>query len=126
MDQTLYLIRHGETEWNRAKRVFDSCRVDDDATCAIIKEVYEEYGYLLDPHSATGVKAARECCAGSKNPVICLATAHPAKFAEAIERAGLETPALPEHLGDLLEREERFTVLPAELDAVTELISKTL
>jgi len=115
-----------ETEWNRAKRVFDSCRVDDDATCAIIKEVYEEYGYMLDPHSATGVKAARECCAGSKNPVICLATAHPAKFAEAIERAGLETPALPEHFEDLLEREERLTVLPAELDAVTALISETL
>ena len=115
-----------ETEWNRAKRVFDSCRVDDDATCAIIKEVYEEYGYVLDPHSATGVMAARECCAGSANPVICLATAHPAKFAEAIERAGLETPALPEHLKDLLEREERFKVLPAELDAVKALINESL
>lgn len=115
-----------ETEWNRAKRVFDSCRVDDDATCAIIKEVFEEYGYVLDPHSATGVMAARECCAGSANPVICLATAHPAKFSEAIERAGLETPALPEHLKDLLEREERFKVLHAELGAVKALINDSL
>ena len=115
-----------ETEWNRAKRVFDSCRVDDETTCDTISDVYAEFNYLLDPHSATGVKAARECREENANPVVCLATAHPAKFAEAIERAGLDTPALPDHLADLLERDERITVLKPSLDAVTDYISKTL
>ena len=115
-----------ETEWNRARRVFDSCRVDDEATCATIKDVFEEFGYVLDPHSATGIRAGRECRGESSSPMICLATAHPAKFSEAIERAGLETPPLPEHMADLMSREERMTILPASLDAITGFIQKTL
>jgi threonine synthase len=115
-----------DEEWEFAKAIFDSCRVDDDSTCATISDVYATSNYLLDPHSATGVKAARVCCVGNPNPVVCLATAHPAKFADAITRAGLATPALPAHLADLMEREERFTVLPAELEAVTGFIQKTL
>jgi len=58
--------------------------------------------------------------------VVCLATAHPAKFADAIEKAGLKTPVLPDHLSDLMKREERITILPASLEAVTNYISKTL
>ena len=83
---------------------------------------------MLDPHTATGVKAGRECRRniGNDNPMICLATAHPAKFSEAIERAGLETPALPSHMADLTTREERLTVLPPSLEAVTDFIRDTL
>ena len=124
LDQNVQQV--SEQEWQFAKSIFDSCRVDDDTTCATIRDVFEQYNYLLDPHTATGVKAARVCDSGSGNPVICLATAHPAKFGEAIERAGLETPALPEHLSDLLEREERFTVLDARLDAVTDFVKGSL
>ncbi len=124
LDQNVQQV--SEQEWQFAKSIFDSCRVDDDTTCATIRDVFEQYNYLLDPHTATGVKAARVCDSGSGNPVICLATAHPAKFGEAIERAGLETPALPEHLSDLLEREERFTVLDARLDAVTDFVKGAL
>jgi len=124
LDQNVQQV--SEQEWQFAKSIFDSCRVDDDTTCATIREVYEKYNYLLDPHTATGVKAARVCDPGSGNPVICLATAHPAKFGEAIAQAGLETPALPEHLSDLLEREERFTVLEASLGAVTDFVKKSL
>jgi len=72
------------------------------------------------------VKAARECRGGSNNPIICLATAHPAKFSEAIEKAGLATPALPDHLADLMQREEHFTVLPSSLDAVKSFIQDSL
>jgi threonine synthase len=115
-----------DAQWQFAKDIFDSCRVDDDTTCNTISEVFAANGYLLDPHTATGVKAARVCCADNPNPVVCLATAHPAKFADAITRAGLKTPALPPHLADLMEREERMTVLPAELSAVTGYIKKTL
>jgi len=113
-------------EWARAREVFDSYRVDDDTTCATIREVYEESDFLLDPHTATGVRAARECRGASDNPMICLATAHPAKFAAAIERAGLKTPALPAHLADLLQREERYTVMPDSLEQVKAFISGAL
>jgi len=120
-------VQHvSDQEWESARAVFDSCRVDDETTCATIREVHDNYSYLLDPHTATGVKAARVCCADNPNPVVCLATAHPAKFADAIEKAGLKTPVLPDHLSDLMKREERITILPASLEAVTNYISKTL
>jgi len=56
--------------------------------------------------------------------MVTLATAHPAKFDEAILKSGLNTPALPEHLNDLFEREEKYSVVANELEAVTEFISK--
>ncbi len=108
-----------DEQWQRVKDEFDSASVDDETTCQVIAEVYAASGHLLDPHTAVGVKAARDCLAGSDSPKVVLATAHPAKFGAAITAAGLQSPALPAHLSDLLEREERVTVLPDDLAAVT-------
>ena len=113
-------------EWEFAKAIFDSASVDDETTCAVIKEVFDRQGYLLDPHSAIGVKAAQLCKNDSVTPMISLATAHPVKFSEAIERAGIETPALPEHLSDLLEREETYAVMPNKLEEVEDYIRQSL
>jgi threonine synthase len=55
--------------------------------------------------------------------MITLATAHPAKFAEAITKAGMRTPTLPPHLHDLFEREESYTVVKNSLSAVTDFVS---
>jgi threonine synthase len=107
-----------DAEWQRAREHFDSYSVDDDATCATIRDVSDKTGFLLDPHTATGVKAAEVCDRDASIPMITLATAHPAKFAAAIERAGLPTPGLPAHMADLFQREERCTVVPNSLDAV--------
>ena len=75
--------------------------------------------YLLDPHSAIGVRAARGADVDPALPVITMATAHPAKFPAAIERAGIGVePHLPLHLADLFEREERFEVIDNDLAAV--------
>ena len=115
-----------DEEWQKARAYFDSFSASDELTCETIRQVHEESGFLLDPHTATGVKAARECNRHPELPMITLATAHPVKFAEAIEKSGLQTPALPGHLADLYEREERYTVLPSSLDAVKEFIRKTL
>ncbi|HAC87455.1 MAG TPA: threonine synthase [Gammaproteobacteria bacterium] len=109
-------------QWQRVKNCFDSASVDDDTTCAVIAEVFKESGKLLDPHTAVGVKAGRICSHDKKVPVITLATAHPAKFSEAIAAAGLAVPKLPEHLSDLFEREERYTVVPNEIIEVTNFI----
>ncbi len=105
--------------WQDARQVFASASVSDEVTCTVIRQVFEDTGFLIDPHTAVGVKAARECNADRSIPMITLATAHPVKFADAVARAGLDTPALPEHMRDLFEREERYTVLDNALSAVT-------
>ena len=68
-------------------------------------------GFLVDPHTAIGVGVAEHCCVGrsaSPSPMVCLATAHPAKFPDAVEAAIGVRPALPDHLADLFDRPERI------------------
>ena len=111
--------------WKHARQLFDSEAVDDDATCAMIREIYQQNEYLLDPHTAIGVRAARDCRRDPQVPMVTLGTAHPAKFPDAIERAGLAVrPELPRHMADLFEREERFTVLDDDMTAVQSFIAE--
>jgi len=107
-------------QWRAMRGIFDSASVDDAATRATIAKVWRDHGVLLDPHTAVGVRAAREVRAGQENPcqtpMVCLATAHPAKFAEAITAAGLPAPALPARMRRQFERPERFRVIDRDLD----------
>ena len=112
--------------WRRALQAFDAERVDDEQTKATIRAVYEETGNLLDPHSAIGVAAARTCQREEGVPLISVATAHPAKFPDAVEAATGVRPKLPAHLADLFEREERCEVLPADPGIVKEVIATML
>ncbi|MBE9553030.1 MAG: hypothetical protein IMF05_06180 [Proteobacteria bacterium] len=100
------------------KSVFDGHRLDDEQTLAAIKNEYQANGELLDPHSVIGVAAARAKTRDPATPTISLATAHPAKFPDAVERATGVHPVLPDRLADLFEREERYDVLPNELETV--------
>ncbi|MDE1884065.1 MAG: threonine synthase, partial [Rhodospirillales bacterium] len=77
--------------------------------------------YLADPHSVIGLAAGRDCGPVGM-PVICAATAHPAKFPDAIEKAVGSRPPLPPHLSDLYDREEIFTRAPADLTAIETLV----
>ena len=78
--------------------------------------MFEQCGEVLDPHTAIGVRAARECRRSLSVPMITLGTAHPVKFPDAVRQAGVgEALHLPAHLSDLFEREERMTVLPNSL-----------
>ncbi len=113
-----------DDRWTEARRLFDSLAVSDEETCETIAQVYAESGELLDPHTAIGVRAARECRRSLAVPMVTLGTAHPVKFPEAVEKAGIEAvPALPAHLTDLFQREERCTVLPNELAKVQAFVS---
>jgi threonine synthase len=94
--------------------------VDDTGTIAEIGATRERSGYLVDPHTAVGLAAARRLRLGRDRPVVCLATAHPAKFPDAVERATGERPPLPARLADLLERPERYDVLANDVDLVRE------
>ncbi|HDZ56051.1 MAG TPA: threonine synthase [Pseudomonas xinjiangensis] len=110
--------------WNEVRRLFDSLAVDDEQTCATITEVYRDCGELLDPHTAIGVRAARECRRSMTLPMITLGTAHPVKFPEAVRQSAItEEPALPAHLTDLFEREERYTVLSNHLSDVQQFVA---
>jgi threonine synthase len=98
--------------------LFHGFRLDDPGTEAEIRRLHAATGYLADPHTAIGIAAARALpCAGGV-PVVAMATAHPAKFPEAMERATGHRPPLPARMADLFAREERFVVLPNDLAAV--------
>ena len=112
-----------EDKLAKARELFDSYAVDEENTIKIMQEVYGETGYLLDPHTAIGVKAAREVRRDSNIPMITLGTAHPVKFEEAVLRAGYDMPELPHHLTDLMQREERLDVLPADLADIQKFIA---
>jgi threonine synthase len=120
-------IHFSEAAMTRVRELFSSHCVNDDQTCGQIAATWRESEYLLDPHSAIGVHAALHSDIPSSTPVISLATAHPAKFPDAIAQAGLDQAvALPPHLADLFERGERFEVLPNELAAVQAFISSNI
>lgn len=90
------------------KREFSACSVSDEDTKKTIAEVHASSGLLLDPHSAVGLSAGLRRRRDTAAPLVVLATAHPAKFPDAVEAACGVRPALPARLADLLERKERF------------------
>jgi threonine synthase len=91
---------------------FDAYRTGETGTAKEIARVWREAEYLIDPHTAVGVHAARKALARAPGtPMIALGTAHPAKFSDAITRAVGKPAPLPPHLADLMAREEHFSVL---------------
>ncbi|MBV7378750.1 threonine synthase [Maritimibacter dapengensis] len=113
-----FKISQGAMEFLR--EVFNSGRASEDETRAAIKDVHDETGEVICPHSAVGVKVAKEHLGAV--PMITLATAHPAKFPDAVKEAcGMDAP-LPGRMSDLFEREERVTRVPNDLTAIETLI----
>lgn len=108
----------GETRLAGISEVFDGARFSDEETTAEIRATYEETGVVVDPHTAVGIAAAKAARRDPDVPMVCLATASPAKFPEAVEAAIGVRPELPDHLADLLDRPERFDELPNDLAAV--------
>ena len=102
----------------RLSDLFAGHRLDDAATLAVMKGLYQETGELIDPHSAIGLAAARAVKLDPDVAVVALGTAHPAKFPDAVEKATGMRPPLPPALADLYERPERFSVLANDLAAL--------
>jgi threonine synthase len=100
------------------RETFSGTRIDDDAVRKIIAATHKRAGVIVDPHTAVGLGAAAMLHRGTSVPVVCVATAHPAKFPDAVEDAIGERPELPDHLSDLLDREERCLTLPNDLEVV--------
>jgi threonine synthase len=110
----------------RIRADFDAFRVSEPDCAEEMGRVYRESGMVIDPHSAVGVRAAREALATAPGtPVIALGTAHPAKFPDAVERATGMRPPLPERLSGLMDRKETIAVLPNDLRAVADYVRQT-
>ncbi len=103
--------------------VFLATAVHTGDTLTAIAEVHKAYNYVLDPHTAVGYAAAQKLRGRLQGPVILVATAHPAKFPEAVAQAvpGL-TPAHPS-LDNLAQLPQRKVVIPAEIEAVKAVIT---
>ena len=101
-----------------AHKIFMAESIDDTQTLQTISNVYQETGYILDPHSAVGVAAARLLDQHLSPPIVTLACAHPAKFPDTVRRATGLTPVLPPAIAMLLQKPERTTLLPPRVEAV--------
>jgi threonine synthase len=111
-------VETGDTRLASVTEVFDGASFDDEATRAEIRRTHESTGVVIDPHTAVGVAAARAARRDAAVPTICLATAHPAKFPDAVEQAIGQRPGLPSHLADLFDRSEAYETMPADLGAL--------
>jgi threonine synthase len=105
---------------------YGAAAADDEETVRSIARVYEASGALIDPHTAVAASAAEQFSDDLKGPAVILATAHPAKFPDAVRRATGQTPELPSHLSDLLTRKEQSTVLPNSVPSVRDFVLESV
>jgi len=110
-----FTLDAGLTDAIRAE--FDSGHADEETVARTISMTHDATGELLDPHSAIGIAVAGQLKSGP-NPLISLATAHPAKFPDAVEKASGIRPELPERLAYLMSAKEKFSILPNDMEAV--------
>lgn len=101
---------------------FDAGRADMAAVDRTIADAYAASGYLLDPHTAAAAAVA-ERLEPSQTPLVVLSTAHPAKFPDAVEKASGMRPALPVWLAGMMDKPEKFDVLPSDAKMVEEYVS---
>lgn len=114
------------TRLERLSEQWSAVRVDDDRTRSTIAELHDRTGMLIDPHTAVGLAAAIEARGDRSMPMVVLATAHPAKFPDAVEAATGIRPPLPAHLADLFERPERYEVVANDYGTIRGVIEGTL
>ena len=108
--------------WSRVEGLFQAASLDDPGTLRVMGELYRATGDLIDPHSAIGIHAAQACRTDQATPIVALATAHPAKFPDAVEKATGIRPKLPAFLADLHDRPERMAGLPNDVRAVQDYV----
>jgi threonine synthase len=115
-------LKLGDNALAGVRALFDAGRLDDEGTLAAIADCRRRFGETLDPHTAVGYAVAQQHRRDAKVPMVVLATAHPAKFPDAVMRATGERPSLPARLADLTDRAERVEGLPNDVVALKALI----
>jgi threonine synthase len=110
-----------DAQHDRLRSEFDGARLDDAATLDVIAAVHERHGRLVDPHTAVGIGVAEQLRRPGET-VVTLATAHPAKFPDAVEKATGVRPALPAAMADIFDRPERTEHLAHDLAVVEDYV----
>ena len=111
-----------DAQKDQLRKDFSASSIDDKETLATIRTFHQNTQYVLDPHTAVGVAVGKNVCS-SQYPLVCLATAHPAKFGDAVKKATGFDPQLPTVFSDLLSSEKRLVTIPADKDVVKSFIS---
>jgi threonine synthase len=109
-------------DMRKKSALLSSARADADQMAAAMRWAYGAADQIIDPHTAIALHAARASGIKPETPIVTLATAHPAKFPDAVENATGVRPALPARVSHLFDREERFDVLPGTYDAVRDYV----
>ena len=117
-------LRVDKTFLEKAQKDFYSASVENIETLETIREIWNRENYLVDPHTAVGIRAAEKN--ELETPYVCLACAHPAKFGEAIQNALGESPQLPEELMQLESLPTRCEILDARSETVKQHIETVL
>jgi threonine synthase len=119
--ETTKAVQLTNSQREGARALFQSLRADQQQTARAVQWAYQAAGQIIDPHTAVGLSAARDAVAQDALdplvPVVTLATAHPAKFPDMIERAVGVRPTLPPRVGDLFGREEHYVELSGDYEA---------
>jgi threonine synthase len=110
-----------DSELEAMRSLLSAEAVDEAEVERTIRDLAVNTGYICDPHTAVGIAAAHRYPAG-ETPMVTLATAHPAKFPDAVEAATGQRPDVPARLKDALDGEERFSVLENDYAALTDFI----
>ena len=109
-------------EINKIKKNFYSESVSDNETKSIINKIYKDEKIFIDPHTAVGIGAMKKMTL--ENNTIVLSTAHPSKFSEVVKEQTNMKPELPEHIKNLLTKEEKYEILPKDLKNIQNYISE--
>lgn len=116
-------LQFNEAMQKKIRKDFSSKSVNEDETIGTIRDFYQDHGYVLDPHTAVGVNAGL-ACREPNVPMVCLSTAHPAKFGDAVTKAIGRSPDIPSSLADLRNKETRCEILDAEVEVVKSFIKQ--
>lgn len=116
-----YDLSQGALE--RLKDGFSSARASEEQTLATIRATLEQTEEVVCPHTAVGIHGARVVERDASVPMVVLATAHPAKFPDAVEKACGIRPGLPRHMADLFDRPERITRVANDLEAIKAIVA---
>ena len=122
--RTTGTLKVGANALAGVRALFDAGRVDEPGTLAAIADCHSRFGETIDPHTAIGYAVAQQHRRDPAIPMVVLATAHPAKFPDAVEKATGVRPPLPARLGNLLDRAERVDGLPNDIEALKAMIDE--
>ena len=111
-------IKINDAMWQKSRDLFMSYSIDDDSTFDSMKFYNNNHGYVMDPHTAVAAKAINILKDKLKNQTVILSTAHPAKFPNALKKAGISINEIPNNLREVISKKEVAVQLSASDDSI--------